>query len=193
MSLENDRFERPFDSSAVLARAQAGDDAAFDAIVQHYETELRGIALFLTGQSSDADDVLQETFIAAYEGLSAFEARASLKTWLTRILFRRAARHVRSQRVRRAAQPLQLSQASREILNGAVQGSSTAGLEIRQDVLEALQMLDAEHREVLVLRELQGLSYREIAAVLEIPDGTVESRIYRARQELKERLKDYLD
>jgi len=193
MTVETGRSaENEWNEADVLSRGRAGDDVAFDLLVRRYETELRAVALFLTGQASDADDVVQETFIAAFEGLATYEARASLKTWLTRILYRRAARHIRSQRVRRAAAPVRLSQASREILNGAAHGSPVSQ-EIRQDVLDALQLLDPDHREVLVLRELQGLSYREIASVLEVPDGTVESRLFRARQELKERLKDYLD
>jgi RNA polymerase sigma-70 factor, ECF subfamily len=185
-----------WDEAGILSRvrwAQRGDDSAFDELVRHYEAELRGAALFLTGQPSDADDIVQETFIAAYEGLGRFEGKASFKTWLSRILFLRAAKHHRSQRVRRLAHPIRLSDASRELLSGAAAGTTSAdALEIRQDVLDALQTLQPEHREVLILRELQGLSYREIAGVLEIADGTVESRLFRARSELKERLKEYL-
>lgn len=185
-----------WDEAAILSRvrkARSGDDSAFDELVRYFEAELRGVALFLTGQSSDAEDIVQETFIAAYEGLGRFEGKASFKTWLSRILFLRAAKHHRSQRVRRLAHPIRLSEASRERLSGAVTGTGSAeALEIKQDVLDALQTLQPDHREVLILRELQGLSYREIAEVLGIADGTVESRLFRARAELKERLKEYL-
>src|SRR5579862_6483756 len=81
----------------LLRQAQSGDDAAFDALARRYAPLLRNLALFLTGQEADAEDVVQETLLGAYEGLARFEARASVKTWLTRILYRQAARHYRSQ------------------------------------------------------------------------------------------------
>ncbi|HYG74069.1 MAG TPA: sigma-70 family RNA polymerase sigma factor [Planctomycetota bacterium] len=176
----------------LLRRAQGGDDLAFDALVERYERELFGMGYFLTGQSSDAEDIVQETFLAAYEGLANFESRSSVKTWLTRILYLRAARHHRSGRIRKAAQRLQLSEASLSLLKGSSAGPTVAQ-EIRIDVLEVLQSLRPEFREAIVLRELDGMSYGEIAEVLAIPAGTVESRLFRARQELKLLLKDYLD
>ena len=176
----------------ILRRAQRGDDAAFEELVNRYGRNLYGLALFLTGQASDAEDVVQETFLGAYERLGAFEGRSSVKTWLSRILVKQAARHHRSLRVRTAAQPLRLTAASQALLNGAATASPATASEIRLDVLAVIQLLRPEHREVVVLRELEGMSYREIADVLNVPEGTVESRLYRARQELKEHLKDYL-
>jgi RNA polymerase sigma-70 factor (ECF subfamily) len=176
----------------ILRRAQRGDDAAFEELVNRYGQKLYGLAFFLTGQASDAEDVVQETFLGAYEGLGAFEGRSSVKTWLSRILVNQAARHHRSLRVRTAAQPLRLTAASQELLNGAAAASPATASEIRLDVLTVIQRLRPEHREVVVLRELEGMSYHEIADVLNVPEGTVESRLFRARQELKEHLKDYL-
>jgi RNA polymerase sigma-70 factor (ECF subfamily) len=177
----------------ILRRAQAGDGAAFQELVERYSTELYGLALFLTGQASDAEDVMQETLLGAYENLADFEGRSSVKTWLSRILVNQAARHHRSQRVRKAAQPIHLSAASSAVLESAAQPSTVEAAEIRMDVMGVLQTLQAEHRAVVILRELQGLSYREIAEVLNIREGTVESRLFRARQELKVRLKGYLE
>ena len=176
-----------------LRRAQEGDELAFEELVSRYGRELYGLALFLTGQSSDAEDVVQETFLGAYEGLAAFEARASVRTWLSRILVNRATRHRRSQRVRQAAQPREkLSAAAEALLRGSAPATPAAVSEIRMDVLQVIQALGPEHRAVGVLRELEGLSYRQIAEVLDIPAGTVESRLFRAREELKAHLKDYL-
>ena len=177
----------------LVRRAQGGDSAAFDEVVNRFTGELYGLALFLTGQASDADDVLQETFLGAYENLAAFEGRSSLKTWLSRILLNQAARHRRSQRVRKAAQPVHLSAASQAVLEGAARQSQVRDSEIRLDVLQVLQTLQPDYREVVVLREMEGMSYQQIAETLHIPEGTVESRLFRARQELKERLKEYLD
>lgn len=174
-----------------LRRAQQGDDRAFEELVSRYGRELYGLAFFLTGQASDAEDVVQETFLGAYEGLGAFEARSSVRTWLSRILVNQAARQRRSQRVRQAVRPLRLTGASEALLKGAAAAPAAAS-EIRMDVLQVIQLLRPEHREVVVLRELEGMSYQQIAGVLNIPEGTVESRLFRAREELKELLRDYL-
>jgi RNA polymerase sigma-70 factor, ECF subfamily len=176
----------------VLRRARQGEDGAFEELVKRYSKELYGLAFFLTGQASDAEDVVQETFLGAYEGLAAFEARSSVRTWLARILVNQAARHRRSQRVRKAAQPLSLTAASEALLKGPTAATAEVASEIRMDVLAVLQMLSPEHREVVVLRELEGMSYQQIADVLNIPAGTVESRLFRAREALKEHLRDYL-
>lgn len=177
----------------LLRRAQSGDEAAFGELVDRHGNELYGLAYFLTGQASDAEDVVQETFLGAYEGLARFESRSSIRTWLRRILVKQAARHQRSQRVRKAVRPMDLSAASKALLGGTTLRDTAVSNEIRMDVLEVLQTLSPEHKEIVVLRELDGLSYTEIADVLGIPEGTVESRLFRARQELKELLKDYLN
>lgn len=176
----------------LLRRAQGGADWAFEELVSRYGKELYGLAFFLTGQASDAEDVVQETFLGAYEGLAAFESRSSVRTWLSRILVNQAARRRRSERIRKGAPPLRLKAASEALLRGPATASPAMASEIRMDVLEVLRTLNPEQREVVVLRELEGMSYRQIADVLNIPAGTVESRLFRAREELKEQLKDYL-
>jgi RNA polymerase sigma-70 factor (ECF subfamily) len=175
----------------LIHRAQAGDDLAFEQLVSRHYNALFGLAFFLTGERADAEDIVQETLLAAYQRLSGFEARSSFKTWASRILVNQAARHHRSRKVRERVTPLKLSEESRAILSGKAQ--ATNANEIRLDVLQVLETLTPEHREVIVLRELEGMSYAEIAEVLNIPEGTVESRLFRARQEMKELLKDYLD
>jgi RNA polymerase sigma-70 factor (ECF subfamily) len=175
----------------IIVRAQAGDDAAFELLIERHGRQLHGLAYYLCGDAHDADDIVQETFLGAYQALKGFESRASVKTWLSRILIRQAARHHRSKRVRKAAHPLHLSDASKALLEGS-SAESGKSAEIRMDVMDVLMTLRPEYREVVVLRELDGLSYQEIEAVLGIPAGTVESRLFRARQEMKEKLKEYL-
>jgi RNA polymerase sigma-70 factor (ECF subfamily) len=177
----------------LLRQAQAGNSDAFDILAGRHEAQLFRMAFFLTGHASDADDVVQETLMGAFGGLRQFQGRSSVKTWLMRILSRQAARHHRSKRVRLAAQPVQLSSASKALLGGASGPDLQRNAEIQMDVAAVLQSIDPEQREVIVLRELNGLSYQQIAEVLEIPEGTVDSRLYRARQELKVLLKDYLE
>ena len=167
------------------------DDALFRELVDRHADELFRLAVALVGNAADAEDVLQETFIGALQGLDRFEGRSSARTWLTGILVRQAARHHRG-RSQRKAQPLaEFSDASRRLLSGSVPGDSQQW-DTQIDVLAALGNLSPEHREALVLREFQGLSYEEMAEVLDVPVGTVESRLHRARRELREQLGAYL-
>jgi RNA polymerase sigma factor (sigma-70 family) len=106
-------------------------------------------------------------------------------------LLKRAAFYRRSRRTGQPAQGLSLSESSRAILNGDSASSPIAASDAKMDVMAMLQTLQPEHRDIVVLRELDGLSYQEIAQALDLPQGTVESRLFRARQELKARLKDY--
>jgi len=157
--------------------------------MSRYSDLFHALAFFLVGRSGDAEDVVQETFLAAYEGLGSFKGWSSVKTWLSGILSKRAALcHWRN---RRPGQGLRLSEPARALLNGNSTPALTAASEIKMDVMAALQTLQPEHREIVVLRELEGMSYREIAETLNLPAGTVESRLFRARQELKMRLREY--
>jgi RNA polymerase sigma-70 factor (ECF subfamily) len=151
-------------------------------MVDRYSAYLYRLAFSLVGNAADAEDVLQETFAGALRHLRDFEERASVKTWLSRILIRQAARCRRSR--------------GRDKVPGTLGNTTAASAQnrsdARMDVWAALEALSPDHREVIVLRELQGMSYEEIAEILELPSGTVESRLFRARQVLRERLKDYL-
>ena len=168
------------DDIELLRRARDGDSGAFHALVDRHAQRLYRLAVSLVGNAVDAEDVLQEAFIGAFRGLKGFEGRASVKTWLTRILVIQAAQFRRSRKRKRTeAMPENIAAASK---------SAEAGM----DVAAALADLSAEHRQVLVLREYERMSYEEIAEVLDVPRGTVESRLYRARGELRQRLKSYL-
>ena len=169
-------------------RVLEGDLSAFHAMVDQFGAALFGTALSLVGREADAEDLVQETFAAAFRGLGGFEGRSSLKTWLIGILLRRTATYFR-RAARRTARFVPL-----EIARDGIAGvpSPAEATDARVDVAAAIQSLGPEHREVIVLRELESLSYAEIAQVLNIPQGTVESRLFRARRELEERLKAYL-
>jgi len=168
-------------------RARHGDVAAFHALVDQYASYLFALAVSLVGNAADAEDVVQETLAGAYRGLGAFEERSSVKTWLTRILVRQAARHLERSR-RRGSHVVQ----SDGGLASASGRASTSDADARIDIAAAVGSLSPEHRDVIVLREFQGMSYDEIAQVLAIPRGTVESRLYRARRRLQQLLRDYL-
>jgi len=181
------------DTDATLVeRALRGDEAAAHEIVDRYARELYGLAFSMVGNAADAEDVLQETFAGAFRGLGSFEGRSSLKTWLTRILVRQAARCHRSRRAHPTAPLDELSEPAKAVLAGRAPSASAEDADLRMDVEAALDTLSPEHREVVVMRELQGMSYQEIAEALGVPQGTVESRLFRARRQLAERLHGYL-
>ena len=172
----------PQTDSELVSQARRGSPAAFHQLVDRYGAALFGLACRLVGNEADAQDVMQEMLTGAFRGLSAFRHQSSVKTWLTQILVRQAARHHRDAaryrlKLHDQAPPARLSDQKRA--------------DVRMDLDEAIAALSHEHREVIVLRELQGLSYDEIAAVLNLPPGTVESRLFRARRELRDLLKAY--
>ncbi|MGO8702767.1 MAG: RNA polymerase sigma factor [Candidatus Brocadiia bacterium] len=156
------------------------DEAAFHELVDRYANEMFRLAVSLVGNAADAEDVLQETFAGAFQAMPNFEGRSSVRTWLSRILVKQAAKWCRRRNVRRTV-----------MLDATAPGPSPEQ-SLRIDVLGSLETLTPEHREVIALREFQGMSYEEIAEVLGVPRGTVESRLFRARQELRDRLKAYL-
>jgi RNA polymerase sigma-70 factor (ECF subfamily) len=180
-----DASDQP-DDLDLLRRASGGDGKAFHVLVDRHVQRLYRLATSLVGNASDAEDVLQEALAGAYRGLGRFEGRSSVKTWLTRILVTQAAKWRRDRR--RMGEVIPHAAPHEEPV---VRGASE-GVDHRIDLQAALQKLSPEHREVLTLREFDGLAYEEIAEVLGVPRGTVESRLHRARAELKDKLKAYL-
>ena len=180
---------QPTDAELVR-RARRGSDEAFGRLVDRHGRRLLGLAASLLGNVADAEDVVQETLAGALRGLGGFRGAASVKTWLTRILMNQVARHRRRQRIRQTV-PLD---PERDAGEGGRRGpaGATSRADIRMDVAAGLAGLAPEHRDVIVLREMQQMSYDEMAAALRVPRGTVESRLFRARQKLKDLLKDYL-
>ena len=176
----------------LVERARRGDEDAFQQLAERHAAALNRLACSMAGNVSDAEDAVQETLLGAYRQIRSFEGRSSFKTWLSRILVNQMARQRRSKRVREAVKPVDFSDASKAILKGLERPDGTTDSEIRMDVMAALSGMTVEFREVIVLREMEGLSYAEIANVLGVPRGTVESRLHRARAELKELLKEYV-
>jgi len=178
--------------SELVRRARRGDDVASRELVDRYALPLFRLAFSLVGNAADAEDVVQETLSGALRSLGAFQERSSLKTWLTGILMRQAARCHRRRARHKAVSVDSLSDASRAAVRGLQTASATDGIDTRLDVMAALEALSEQHREVIVLREFEGCSYEEMAEILAVPRGTVESRLFRARQDLKELLSAYL-
>jgi RNA polymerase sigma-70 factor (ECF subfamily) len=177
----------------LLAQTGQGNQDAFRELVNRHGRYLYGVAHSLSGNSADAEDLVQETLIGALG--SRFRGESSVRTWLVGILVRRAGMLYRTKR--RRARSLSLSSSSwpdegapqADPVSRAPEGS--AGTDARLDLSVMLQRLSPEHREVIVLRELEGMTYEQIAGTLSIPQGTVESRLHRAREELRKKFKGY--
>ena len=179
----------PTSEDELVTRLRRGDADAFRLLVEHYGDDLYRLACSSLGSEADACDLVQETLVGAFRGVARFDGRSSLRTWLLRILFNQASKARRSRRLRQAV-PLHTVDGSAGAGSGAdadrtlLQAPPQPALDARIDVMEMLQTLSTEHRQVLVLREIQRLSYGEIAEALGVPVGTVESRLHRARQDL---------
>jgi len=173
-------------------RAAGGDRGAFHAIVDRYAPDLYRVARSYAKSGADAEDIVQETFLAAYRGIAKYDGRSSLKTWLSKITMKRAISQWRKNRRHQNAVSLEEGQEPSPGRNGNVPGgSAVAAVDQRLDLALVLRTLSEEYREIFVLREVQGLSYSEIAQALGIPAGTVDSRLHRARGELRKKLKAY--
>jgi RNA polymerase sigma-70 factor (ECF subfamily) len=173
-------------------RAAAGDRGAFNAIVDCYAPVLFRVARALTRSSADAEDVVQEAFLAAYRGIGRYDGRSSLKTWLSKITMKRAISAWRKNKRHQASVPLE-SAPDMPGRNGqwGGDGSAAAAVDQKLDLAVILRTLAPEYREIFILREIEGLSYAEIAQRLAIPPGTVDSRLHRARGELRKKLHAY--
>jgi RNA polymerase sigma-70 factor (ECF subfamily) len=173
----------------LATQAAGGDEKAFHTLIDRHAAAMFRAALSLTRSRSDAEDVMQEAMIGAYKGIRNFAGRSSVKTWLMQILTRQAAKAWHRTRHSRRALTLHEPQTGMERDDSALTTrSSAASVDTKLDVMAALQKVSDAHREILVLREVRGLSYDEIAEVLSVPRGTVESRLSRARGELRRRL-----
>ena len=170
----------------LITQAQAGDREAFHRLVDIYAPRLYQLAAIMTGNFNDAQDLVQETLLAAYVALPGFERRAAVKTWLTGIMMRQASLARRKKARHKMISLDNQTDAQDPVDRSASVARNTQQSDARIDLMTLMQVLTVEHREVLTLREIQGLSYDEIAEMIGQPRGTVESRLFRARQALKQ-------
>ena len=183
------------DADRVLVKAaQAGDADAIDTLVRRYQVRMFNFARTLTGGDGDAEDLAQETFIRAFRGLGRFRGESSFKNWLYRIAVNVTHTH-RGRRVRQAPVWERRLEADDDVSEHHLT-SHTDDLEEsvmhRQALDRALSTLSEEMRTPLILHDVEGLEYREIAEILDVPIGTIMSRIFRARQRMRPLLIDLL-
>ena len=170
----------------LVARAQEGESRAFELLVRKYQFKIIQLVTRLVGES-DAPDVTQETFIKAYRALNGFRGQSAFYTWLYRIGINTAKNHIVSRGRRPANQDIDIQDAEQyghteHLSDMATPESMLLSDEIKQKVAEVIHKLPADLRQAITLRELEGLSYEEIAEVMDCPIGTVRSRIFRARE-----------
>jgi RNA polymerase sigma-70 factor (ECF subfamily) len=186
------------DEAELVSELQAGSETAFDWLVTHYHGPVYNLILGMLGDTADAADAAQEVFLKAFKGIRHFRQGSSLKTWLYRIAIREALNHRRwfkrhlQKNISIDAEPEEgFAPIDVEDLS-ATPFDQLAAQEIQVAVQSALQQVSEVFRGAVILRDLEGLSYEEVAEVLEVSVGTVKSRILRGRRALKEILEPLL-
>jgi RNA polymerase sigma-70 factor (ECF subfamily) len=184
---------------SLVRRVQGGDKGAFDALVLKYQHKVTKLVMRYVRNPAEAEDIAQEAFIKAYRALPQFRGDSAFYTWLYRIAINTAKNAV----VSRDRSPVdydldtQNSDESYELQGRMKNAETPEGLvltdEIRTIVNEAMDALPEDLRTAIVLRELEGLSYEEIAASMDCPVGTVRSRIFRAREAIDRRLREVFE
>ena len=178
------------DDRRLIAECLSGRRDAFGELVSRYQARLYNAAMRLVDNPEDAADVVQDSFLNAFQALHTFKGDAEFFTWLYRIAFNTAISLKRKKRAavsldgRGPEAGLEPDDPSEYIKPGA---ALERGEEERQ-LQEAMNRLSHEHREVIVLKEIEGLKYEDIADILGVPIGTIRSRLHRARLELRELL-----
>lgn len=169
------------DDRELVERFARGDSKAFDTIVEKYEQRVYAIALRMTGNVEDARDTMQEVFISALRALRSFRGDAQLSTWIHRVAVNASLDMLRK-RKRHVAHPLEEAgdRPSDEVEPEEAAARAARAVEVQR----ALQNVSSDYRAVLVLHDLQDLDYAQTAAALDIPVGTVKSRLHRARAEM---------
>ncbi|HEX7046934.1 MAG TPA: RNA polymerase sigma factor RpoE [Gammaproteobacteria bacterium] len=182
----------------LVERVQRGDKAAFDTLVRKYQHKIVKLISRYVYEPAEALDIAQETFIKAYRALPKFRGDSAFYTWLYRIAINTAKNHLVAEGRRPVDRQMDLQDPEQYDMNARLKDVATPESllltdEIQVTVEDAIQELPEELRTAIVLRELEGMSYEEIAAAMDCPVGTVRSRIFRAREAITNRLQPLLD
>lgn len=180
------------DDARLIEDTLRGDSAAFGGLVRKYQDRLFSTVVHVAGSREEAEDVTQEAFVQAYVKLQSFHGESAFYTWLYRIAFNIA---VSRRRRKKCEVSLDASRdnAGREVADDLEPpGEHLLREERVQLVHSALGALSEEHRTILVLREMEGFEYEQLSEILDLPTGTVRSRLHRARLQLREQLKAVL-
>jgi len=183
----------------LVERAQRGDKRAFELLVSKYQRKLMRLLSRFVRDAAEVEDIAQEAFIKAYKALPSFRGDSAFYTWLYRIGINTAKNHL-SSTGRRVPTTTEYDAEEAEVFEDGdllrdinTPESVLMSKEIAETVNAAIERLPEELRTAIMLREIEGLSYEEIAAIMNCPIGTVRSRIFRAREEISARLRPVLD
>jgi len=189
----------PVDDRELVAAAQRGDRDAFKTLFERYHRRAYALAFGVLRNQDDALDIVQDAFIKAHKYLDKFEGNSSFYTWLYRIVMNLAIDHLRKHR---RVKPVELDETRIEaegdegLLPRILGGNPAHALvdkQIRARIDQALDELSHNHRAVLVMRELEGLSYEDMAQAMSCSKGTIMSRLFHARRNMQKRLLDLID
>ena len=189
--------EREIDQELVV-RVQQGDKKAFDLLVLKYQLRLSKLVSRFLRNQSDVPDVVQESFIKAYRALPNFRGDSAFYTWIYRIAINTAKNHLVSQSRKSPANSIDVQDAedygaSEWLKEYASPEREALASELEATIQQAMSELPSDLREAITLREIEGLSYEDIAEVMDCPIGTVRSRIFRAREAIDSKLEPILD
>jgi RNA polymerase sigma-70 factor (ECF subfamily) len=184
------------EDAELIEQVKAGQTESYGRLVEKYQDRVFNACWRICGHLEDARDLTQEAFLKAFDGISTFRQQSGFYTWVFRVAVNLALTHRRKARIRHTVsldEPVGLGGSQAEELARRVKDGSAddpAGVvgqaELHGRVARALQELDSDQRAVVVLRDIEGLDYQEIGEVLQIPAGTVKSRLHRARMALRE-------
>ncbi|HJA49067.1 MAG TPA: sigma-70 family RNA polymerase sigma factor [Candidatus Agathobaculum intestinipullorum] len=175
------------DEKHILTRARRGETAAFEELVRLYEKRVYAVALRSSGNPEDAADIVQEVFLRAWRSIESFRGDSGLSTWLFRITMNLCVDHARHKHAQPQTQPIVTDDETERPLPdpAPTPEEHLDNRELGRELAAALEEISEEHRRIVLLRDVSGMSYTEIAEVLEISEGTVKSRLSRARIALR--------
>lgn len=171
----------------IVERCLAGDDSAWEELIRNHSRRVYGICYRFTGLDAESQDLAQEVFLRLYKSLGSFRPKeGSFQVWLSRMTRNLLIDHYRKNRMQRATDSIEDQLPVLEQKGSAVNRTDAllAGREAGELIQQALNKLSPELRETVILRDLEEMEYREIASVLQVPEGTVKSRLNRGRAEL---------
>ena len=183
---------------ALVKRVQRGDNTAFDLLVRKYQHRIGAVVYRFVPDHAECQDIVQDAFIRAYRALEGFRGDAQFYTWLYRIAVNTAKNHLVAMKRRPPTSDVAADEAEHFAGAGRLHDHDTPEhellrQEIEQAVADTVAGLPDELRQAITLREVDGLSYEEIAQLMQCPIGTVRSRIFRAREAIDERLRPLMD
>jgi len=186
------------DDAGLVSRVQKGNVDAFEQLVTRHQKRMLNIAFRLTNDYDDACEVVQDVFVSAYKNIRSFRGEAKFTTWLTTITVNLSKNRLKQMKVRQGREafsldePVQTNEGEIRIDPQSKEPSVLDCLEKRDTqnkVQDCIKALEPEYREVIVLRDMQDFSYEEIGGMLKMREGTVKSRLFRAREAIKDCLK----